>query len=487
MPKYRKLTPNKQKLTMRNSILFLTDSYKVSHFKQYPADTQTIYSYLESRGGKWQDTVFFGLQYFLKEYLVGKRISLADIDYAESRFKLHFGGDVFNRDGWQYILEKHGGRLPVSIWAMPEGTPVPTGHPLIVIYNTDSKCWWLTNYLETLLVQTWYPSTVATQSREMKYLILKYLQRTGIPEAIDFKLHDFGFRGVTCPEQAGLGGMSHLVNFKGTDTIAALEFAKQYYGEDMAGFSIPAAEHSTITSWGKENEHLAFKNMLEQYPNGLVACVSDSYNIFEACREKWGMYPLRDMILNRDGTLVVRPDSGDPINVLVTGNNNVLDILWERFGGIINGKGYKVLDDHVRIIQGDGVNIETIDSILYAMQTKGYSADNIAFGSGGALLQILNRDTQKIAFKCSAAQINGEWQDVWKDPVTDHGKQSKRGKVLTFRSKIGGFRTINDNYAVNPHIHTALNEEWQCGMNEVFRNGEILKEYTFEEVRNNAK
>ena len=465
---------------MKTNILLLTDSYKVSHFKQYPNGTQTIYSYLESRGGRWQDTVFFGLQYLLKRYLVGECVTQADIDYAEQRFERHFGNNTFNRAGWMHILEKHSGKLPVSIWAVPEGTPVPTGHPMIVIQNTDPACYWLTNYLETLLVQTWYPSAVATQSREMKYLIQKYLERTGTPESIDFKLHDFGFRGVTCPEQAGLGGMAHLVNFKGTDTLAALECAKEYYGEDMAGFSIPASEHSTITAWGQDNEHLAFKNMLEQHPTGIVACVSDSYNIFEACAEKWGAYPLRDMIFEREGTLVIRPDSGDAVQVLVSGNQNVLDILWNRICATVNAKGYKVLDPHVRVIQGDGVNIEAIDSILYAMQSKGYSADNIAFGSGGALLQQLNRDTQKMAFKCSAVQIDGEWHDVWKDPITDHGKQSKRGRVQTFRSKEGGFLTLTENDTPAP-------TGWLLGMTEVFRDGKILKEYTFEEVRNNAK
>lgn len=463
----------------KSNIILKTDSYKVSHWGQYPHGTQTVYSYMESRGGKWTDTVFFGLQYYLKEYLQGQAVTQEDIAYAKERLDKHLGDGMFNAQGWDYIVTKYGGRLPVSIKAVPEGTPVPTGNPLIVIQNTDPQCWWLTNYLETLLVQTWYPSTVATQSREMKALIRKYLSKTGDPSGIDFKLHDFGFRGVSSCESAGLGGMAHLVNFKGTDTIEALEFASKYYGEDMAAYSIPASEHSTITSWGRENEDIAFRNMLERYPKGLVACVSDSYNIFEAISHKWGAYPLKDMIMQRDGTLVIRPDSGEPVSVLVTGNENICDLIWEKFGGTVNEKGYKVFDPHVRIIQGDGVNIESIDAILYAMQRKGYSADNIAFGSGGALLQQLNRDTLAIATKCSAVQIDGTWRDVWKDPVTSHSKQSKRGRVTTLMSEAGGFRTwLQDD---------PVPEGWKDCMVEIFRDGEILKEWTFSEVRNNAQ
>ena len=473
----------------RENFILQTDSYKTSHWKQYPNDTQVVYSYLESRGGKWNDTVFFGLQYILKHYFMdslagtGQVIYQSNINKAEARINAHMGPGTFNREGWQYIFDKYEGALPLSIWAVPEGTPVPNGHPLVVVYNTDPKCYWLTNYVETLLMQVWYPITVATQSREMKQLILKYLKRTGDPSGIDFKLHDFGYRGVSSCESAGLGGCAHLVNFKGTDTMAALEIARNYYGEEMAGFSIPAAEHSTITSWGREHEDMAYRNMLDKFPTGLVAVVSDSYNIFEACR-MWGHYPLRDRVQERDGTVVIRPDSGDPVQVLVAGNENVLDILWEGFGGTVNDKGYKVLNPKVRIIQGDGVDIKSIDSILYAMQRRGYSADNIAFGSGGALLQRVDRDTLSMAFKCSAIQVAGKWHDVFKDPITQHGKQSKRGQVMTFvtresgSDKPRGFRTHDRT--------TSIETCWDCGMVEVFRNGRLLIDQPLSDIRERA-
>jgi len=425
---------------MNNNIILLSDSYKFGHFKQYPKDTEKVSAYYESRdGAKFDETVFFGLQYFLKRYLAGEVVTQHKIDYAEKRINAHMGEGSFNRAGWQYILEAHGGCLPIHIRAVPEGTVVPVSNVMMTVENTDTKVPWLTNYLESLLVNVWYPCAVATQSREMKKIMKGYMDRTG-SEPLDFKLHDFGFRGVTCPEQAGLGGAAHLVNFKGTDNFSAIEMLYEYYHEDMAGFSIPASEHSTITSWGREHEIDAFRNMLEQYPTGLVACVSDSYDIWDACRNKWGGV-LKDMIMKRDGVLVIRPDSGKPEVVIP----KLLEILWEVFGGSVNRFGYKVLDPHVRLIQGDGVDFESLNRILFAMELTGFSADNIAFGSGGGLLQKLNRDTQRNAFKCSSVTRSGAKQDVWKDPVTDQGKLSKRGELALVFDEFGKYQTVRAN------------------------------------------
>jgi nicotinamide phosphoribosyltransferase len=458
-----------------NNIILLTDSYKVSHYRQYPPKTEHVYSYFESRGGKWQDIVFFGLQYYLKQYLVGQVVTREKIDEAEQLFAVHFGDStLFNRSAWEYILNKHNGFLPIVIKAVPEGTPVPSFNVLMTVENTDTECYWLTNYLETLLVQVWYGSTVATQSREMCHLITKYLKRTGTNK-VDFKLHDFGYRGVSSVESAGIGGAAHLISFKGTDTLAALLFARKYYNEPMAGYSIPAAEHSTITSWGQEHEVDAMCNMLSRFPTGTVAVVSDSFNIFEACSDLWGCQ-LKDVILSRNGTLVIRPDSGDPVQVLIKGQPNVFDILSEKFGYYINVKGFKVLNDNIRVIQGDGINFEMIDSILYALQQKGYSADNITFGSGGALLQKLNRDTLKFAFKCSSVVVDGVRRDVFKNPITDKGKQSKRG-CLRLVWKENAYHT--------KRFEESLESEDR--LVEVFLNGHLLKDYSFTEVRNNAK
>ncbi|MEA5460708.1 nicotinate phosphoribosyltransferase [Arcicella sp. LKC2W] len=455
---------------MQPNIILLTDSYKLSHYKQYPAGTSQIYSYFESRGGEFEGVTFFGLQYLLKEYLEGQVVTQEKIDRADKIYAAHFGNPtLFNKAGWEYILHTHNGHLPVRIKAVAEGTVIPTHNVMLTIENTDPNCFWLTNFLETLLLQLWYPCTVATISREVKTLITKYLNETGDPSTVDFKLHDFGFRGVSSVQSAGIGGAAHLINFMGTDTVAALTFIQEYYTPDgMFGFSIPAAEHSTITSWGRDNETDAYLNMLQQYPEGLVAVVSDSYDIYNACEHIWGEV-LKDEILQRNGTLVVRPDSGEPKDVVL----KCTQILGEKIGFTVNEKGYKVLNPKIRIIQGDGVNYESIGEILEHLKNHGWSADNVAFGMGGALLQKVHRDTQKFAFKCSCATVNGEDRDVYKDPATDHGKKSKRGRLKLVKE--------NEKY-----ITKALNEDGEDILQTVFENGEILREIDFQGVKDNS-
>lgn len=453
-----------------NNICLLSDSYKISHYKQYPPGTQRVYSYFESRSGSvYPETLFFGLQYWLRQYLAGPVVTQEKIDEADEIFRQHFGYPVFNRQGWEHILHEHGGCLPIEIKAVPEGTIVGASNVLMTVENTDDRACWLTNFLETLLVQVWYPSTVATQSRAMKQVIARYLLQTGDPALADWKLHDFGFRGVTCPEQAALGGAAHLVNFQGTDNVPGLLLARHFYHEPMAGLSIPAAEHSTITSWGREHEVDACRNMIEQYPTGLVATVSDSYDIFHCCAHIWGGV-LKEQVLARDGVLVVRPDSGDPSLVV----NQVLEILGEKFGWTMNFKGYKVLHPKVRVIQGDGIDSRMLGTLLEAITTHGWSADNLAFGSGGGLLQKLNRDTQRFAFKCSSAVINGQPRDVYKQPVTDNGKRSKAGRLKLVREG-SSLTTVPES---DPREDLL---QW------VFRNGEILIDQTFADIRERAR
>ena len=456
---------------LHSNIILQTDSYKVSHYLQYPPGTQHVYSYFESRGGAFPEIVFFGLQYFLKRYLEGQVVTAAHIAAAEELLAHHFAADsLFNRAGWEHILKQHGGHLPVKIRAIPEGTVVPTGNVLMTIENTDPACYWLTNYLETLLVQVWYPTTVATQSRSMKQVLNASLQRTGDPSLIDFKLHDFGFRGVSSVESAGIGAAAHLVNFRGTDTLAGIVLARHYYEEEMAGYSIPAAEHSTITSWGREHEADAMRNMLVQFPTGAVAVVSDSFDIYHACSKLWGDI-LRAEVLERDGVLVVRPDSGDPATVVV----EVLKRLGDAFGTQLNDRGYRLLDPHVRIIQGDGIDRHTLAEILEAMENAGWSADNIAFGSGGGLLQKINRDTCRFAFKCSSAIVDGQARDVYKQPVTDAGKRSKSGR-LQLVQRDGAFVTTAEPEAA----------ESDC-LQTVFLDGKLTHPLRFDDVRRRAQ
>jgi nicotinamide phosphoribosyltransferase len=255
----------------------------------------------------------------------------------------------------------------------------------------------------------------------------------------------------------------------GTDTVEALLFARRYYHADMAGFSVPAMEHSTVTSWGRENEVESYRNMLKQNasPGGLVACVSDSYDIFKAC-ELWGT-ELKQDVLDFGATVVIRPDSGDPATVV----NECLKILDKNFGHTVNEKGFRVLNN-VRVLQGDGITHQTIRSIIFTITLAGYSVDNVAFGQGGALLQIVNRDDQKFAMKCSAALVNGEWVDVFKDPITDAGKQSKKGRVTLYKDGQGNF------------FSDVIDKDYPDELTTVFENGELIKEYTFAEVRANS-
>ncbi|MGO4262385.1 nicotinate phosphoribosyltransferase [Lysobacter sp. TAB13] len=462
-----------------DNLLLNTDSYKASHWLQYPPGTDATFFYVESRGGVHDRTVFFGLQAILKEYLA-KPVTHADIIEARDLFAAH--GEPFNEAGWRYIVDHHGGLMPIRIRAVPEGTVVPTHQALVTIESTDPNAYWVPSYLETLLLRLWYPVTVATISWHAKQTIRQFLERTSDdPEGqLPFKLHDFGARGVSSTESAAFGGAAHLVNFLGTDTVSGLLLARRYYHEPMAGFSIPAAEHSTITSWGREHEVDAYRNMLTQFgkPGAIVAVVSDSYDIFHAIREHWGK-TLRDEVIASGATLVVRPDSGDPVDVV----HQCVTMLDEAFGHTVNSKGYKVLN-HVRVIQGDGINPTSIRAILERITSYGYATDNLAFGMGGALLQRLDRDTQKFALKCSAARVNGEWIDVYKDPITDKGKSSKRGRMTLLRHReYGHFKTV----PVPPEAASLEEAVKPLGFDDamvtVWEDGRIVNDWTFAQVR----
>lgn len=455
---------------IEESIITNTDSYKPTHYPIYPPGTEYIYSYFESRGGEYAETVFFGLQYILKKYF--NTPTKNQVEYASELFKDHFGTDkIFNEKGWLDLIKDYPNGLPLCIKAVPEGSVIPIKNVLMTVQNTNPKYAWLTNYVETVLVRLWYPITVATISRECKKIILQSLKETGDESLIDFKLHDFGSRGVSSMESAGIGGLAHLVNFKGSDTLNALLLSKLYYHCSMAGFSIPATEHSTITSWEQIRETLAYDKVLTEYPDGLVACVIDSWDTENACKV-FGT-TLKEKILERKGTLVLRPDSGVPQDVVL----QCLTSLGKYFGYTVNEKGYKVLDPHVRLIQGDGVNIESIKLILDKMKLAGWSADNIAFGMGGGLLQQCNRDTQKFAFKCSWTKNSFGEIDVYKNPITDPGKASKKGKL-------GLKYNPNDGYTTVPEWAAIGKENI---LQTVYNNGFVAKEFTLDEIRERAK
>lgn len=464
------------------SAIIRTDSYKFSQWVQYPAGTTHVSSYIESRGGE-DESVFFGLQAFMKDYLTTP-ITMADVNRAEKIVTAH--GLPFNREGWEVIVNEYNGMLPLLIEAVPEGTVMPTHNVQVQVVNTDPRLWWLTSYLETALLRgVWYPSTVATKSRKMKKFIKAGLEKTSdipVEAQINFKLHDFGARGASSSETAILGGMAHLTNFMGTDTAEALVGVMEYYNTDeVVGFSIPASEHSTITSWGRENEVKAYENMINQFAGAgkIYACVSDSFDIYKACSDLWGG-ALKDKVIAAGGTLVVRPDSGDPTTVPI----EVIEILMDKFGFTINSKGFKVLPPHIRVIQGDGINEKSLPIIIDNMIAAGLSIDNIAFGMGGGLLQAWNRDTLKYAMKASAIKgADGVWKGFSKDPITDHGKKSKEGRLALVKEAGFGvlewIRTVPEDYTSEFNATNLLRP--------VFENGVILVEDDFAAIRERTK
>ena len=468
---------------IEQNIMLQTDSYKISHAKLYPKGLEYMQSYFESRvDAKWDTTVFFGLQYYLKKYLEGQQVTLDKIQQAKELWGNHLGNDkIFNEEGWKYIYYKYDGTLPVKIHSLPEGTVVPNSCAMMTIQNSDKKCAWLPNWLETLLVKLWGPCTVSTQSREIRKVIRKYVEQTCdnpeiIDSLVDFMCHCFGYRGVFAEEQAGLAGGAHLLSFLGSDTFAAEIFLRNYYhGAGLVSASIPASEHSTVTTWGEDGEGDFIKNALKQYPTGLLANVIDSYDpkrfVMKYALEN------KELILARDGKYIFRPDSGDPNEMSL----DVLNWVGKVFGFTVNNKGFKVLNPKVGVIYGDGMNFETISDLYKHVTDAGWAAQNIAIGSGGGLLQKLNRDTQRFAFKACWAQVDGQPRNVCKHPSADPTKNSKSGHLGVYNVD-GQLTTLSDEQLKERNL-THLENELKLS----FENGIVLQNPTLDEVRARAR
>ena len=371
-----------------------------------------------------------------------------------------------------------GGRLPVAIRAVPEGSVVPTHNVLVTIANTDPALFWLPSYLETALLRAvWYPTTVATNSLHCKLALLDALRRTSDDPAgqIGYKLHDFGARGVSSAESAALGGLAHLVNFRGSDTLEAVLAGRRWYGEDMAGHSIPAAEHSTITAWGREGELEAYRNMLRQFakPGAVVACVSDSYDLEHAVRALWGG-TLRDAVVQSGATLVVRPDFRRP------GHHPGAD--GGGAGGMLRQHGQRQgLPRTARLRASDPRRRD--QRSLFAHHTgqpggAGLRRRQPGLRYGGGLLQQLDRDTLRFAMKCSAVQVDGTWREVYKAPKTDPGKASKRGR-LALVAEGEGVKTV-------PLLDDEPGHQQHNLLQEVFRDGVLTNRATLAEIRRRA-
>ncbi|XP_050686796.1 nicotinamide phosphoribosyltransferase-like [Eriocheir sinensis] len=460
-----------------NNVILLADSYKVGHYQQYPPDTTLLYSYFESRGGKFPYVCFFGLQYILKRWLAGPVVTKEAVKEAKEIYaSVYQRDDIFNEAGWNHIIEHHGGRLPLRIKAVPEGTVLPTRNVLFTVENTDPAVPWLTNFFETVLVQVWYPMTVATISRVNKQVIHHYHRLTCETTAFaEISLHDCGYRGVSSVESAALGGAAHMVNFQTSDTVAGTCLLRKYYHVDtVGGYSGAFSEHSTVTSWGRETEAEAHSNLIRANPGGQVGCVVDSYNLWQCCDEIFGV-KLKELVLEhakKGGRLALRPDSGDPKVVAL----RCLEILGKHFGVETNSKGYKMLPPFLMVVIGDGVNYKIIADVLEVLKENGWSAASVGFGAGASLLQRMDRDTQKCAFKCSLAVVGGREVEVYKDPVTDPGKTSKKGR-LSLHRRDGQYTTAQQGQG-DPETDLLV---------PVFENGELLRDYTFEEIRQRAQ
>jgi nicotinamide phosphoribosyltransferase len=454
------------------NLLLDTDSYKASHWLQYPNDVTAMGAYLESRGGDLPATLFFGLQILLQQNLA-QPLSQTDLEEAAELWASH--GLPFNREGWQRVVSVHGGHVPLRIRAVPEGSRVPCRQVLMTVESTDPQLAWLVTWVETLLLRLWYPTTVASRSWALRELLQEALVRSADdPEvALPFLLHDFGSRGASSQQSAALGGLAHLVAFRGTDTAAALIAARRYYGCKMAGFSVPAAEHSTIIAWGEEQELQAYSNMLSRFarPGAVLAVVSDSYDLWQAVDHLWGEH-LRQQVINSGATVVIRPDSGDPVVIVP----ELLRRLDDRFGSHWNSKGFRVLK-HVRVIQGDGITTTSLAALLGEVLAAGYSAENVAYGMGGGLLQQLNRDTLQFAYKLSWVQRGDRHLPVRKSPSTDPLKTSKAGVLDLVRDR-NGYATV-----VLPSPGRHPNSVLQT----VYENGVLAQPCSLDAVRRRAE
>lgn len=454
---------------MESSLITGTDSYKFSHFYQYPPNTTHVESHVAARrpytagfGLTVDQIVFFGLQAWIIDRLETP-LNLDDWHIAHAFAKKHqvpFAGDA-----WREIISDHHGYLPIKIDALPEGTRVPVGVAQVRVTNTDPRFPWLTSYIETeLLRAVWYPSTVASISAFARKILQDAADKSMDVPDVSFKLHDFGQRGASSRETAALGGMAHLLNFSGTDTTEGVLAARHYYNayDPLAGFSIPAMEHSTVTAWGQTGEVDAFRNMIDQSLGPIVACVSDSYDYKYAVKEIWGNQ-LRDHVINSGKTVVIRPDSGDPTTMVLY----ALDSMSQAYGFTTNSKGFKVLN-HIRVIQGDGINVDKMEDIVQAVLASGYSLENVAFGMGAGLLQKVDRDTFSYAMKANMAVIDGKIINVSKNPATDRHKRSWDGPIDV--AEIDGVLT---------NVSSTEQSELHC----VYNNGVVQNRQKFAEIK----
>lgn len=459
---------------LRRNFILKTDSYKLTHHDMLPVGTTGVYSYLEARkGGEHPATLWFGLQYYLQEYLAGVVVTHEDIVEAKAFHAWHLHGPKFNESGWQRIVDVHGGRLPIRILAAPEGMLIPCGNVLMTIENTDPELPWLTNVVETLLMKVWYPTTVATRSYYVKKDITEALLATGCDTpAADYMLHDFGYRGASSEESAGLGGMAHLVNFKGSDTIEGIRYAREFYAAPAGvAVSVAASEHSIMTALGADGELTMALRLIAMHQNQILSLVADSYDYYRFVDK---MIDAKEIVDRFKVKLVLRPDSvtdrhKTPTDVVLW----TLGRMKERMKCTETATGDTIVP--YGVLWGDGLEPAEIEDVLNYAKKARFAASNLVFGMGGGLLQKVNRDTDRFALKCSAQCQDGKWVDIAKKPL-QASKASKAGRLKLVRDFEEGFRTVQEAY---PSAEKNI-------LQVVFENGVVRRQDLFTAIQQRA-
>jgi nicotinamide phosphoribosyltransferase len=479
---------------MKTNPFLLTDYYKVGHVFQYPENTTLVYSNLTPRKSRFDDIdemVFFGLQYFIKEYLIEyfdnnffKQPKEKVMAAYRRRIKTSLGADL---PTYEHLEKLHDlGYLPIEIKALPEGSKVPMKVPCLTIVNTIPEFYWLTNFLETILSAIiWQPCTSATIARQYRKILNRYAEETGVPiEFVQWQGHDFSFRGMSSLESAIISGMGHLLSFAGTDTIPAIDALEQYYHADaekeLIGGSVAATEHSVMCSGSKDGELETFKRLItEVYPGGIVSIVSDTWDLWKVCTEY--LQALKDIVLQRDGKVVIRPDSGDPVKIICgdpegktqAERKGVVELLWDVFGGTITSRGYKLLDGHIGAIYGDSINLERAKEICEGLKQKGF-ASQVVFGIGSFTYQYNTRDSFGMAMKATYVEVAGKGREIFKNPVTDDGTKQSATGLLQVKKRNGKYILIDK---------VSKKEEENSELKTVFKNGKLTKEYSLAEIR----
>lgn len=482
---------------MKTNPFLLTDFYKVGHIFQYPGGTTLVYSNLTPRKSRIpgaDEMVFFGLQYFIREYLIkyfDENFFKQPKEKVLADYKRRIETSLGPLPSYRHIEELHElGYLPMEIKALPEGSKVPMRVPCLTVVNTKPEFYWLTNFLETILsALIWQPCTSASIAYQYRRLLDKYAVETGMPaEFVQWQGHDFSFRGMSSYESALLSGMGHLLSFTGTDTIPAIDALEEYYGADAAneliGGSVAATEHSVMCSGSKDGELETFKRLItEIYPAGIVSVVSDTWDLWKVCTEY--LSTLKNEVLNRNGKLVIRPDSGNPVKIICGDKDGkteaerkgVVELLWDIFGGTITDKGYKLLDSHIGAIYGDSINLQRAEAICEGLKQKGF-ASQVVFGIGSYTYQYNTRDTFGLAMKATYVEVNGEGREIFKDPVTDDGTKKSATGLLQVKKE-------NGRYVLYDKV--SWKEEQKSELTTVFKDGRLVKEYTLSQIRNTIK